>query len=140
MVVLDTNVLSALMQERPDHAVRAWLDGLPPESVWTTAITIFEIRYGIARLAPGRKRERLGSGFEALLGDDLDRRILSFDAAAAEEAARIAATARAAGRPVEVQDVQIAGIVRARRGTLATRNLRHFADARIPLVDPWATA
>jgi predicted nucleic acid-binding protein len=140
LVVLDTNVLSALMRERPDDLVRAWLDTLPSESVWTTAITVFEIRFGIARLAPGRRRERLDAAFTSLLHHELDGRILSFDEAAAGEAAGIAAAARAAGRPVEVQDLQIAGIVRARRATLATRNIRHFDDAGIPLADPWAAA
>jgi len=140
LLVLDTNVLSALMRGRPDELVRAWLDTLPSESVWTTAITVFEIRFGIARLEPGRRRERLDAGFAALLRHELDGRILSFDAAAAGEAARIAAAARAAGRPVEVQDCQIAGVVRARRATLATRNIRDFEDAGIALADPWAAA
>jgi predicted nucleic acid-binding protein len=140
LVVLDTNVLSALMRETPDEAVKDWLDGMPAESVWTTAITLFEIRYGIARLARGRRREGLAADVQRLLDTALDHRILAFDEAAATEAAAIAASARAAGRPVEVQDVQIAGIVRARRATLATRNVRHFRDAGIPLVDPWIAA
>lgn len=125
------------MREQPDATVASWLDGVPPESVWTTAVTVFEIRYGIAILAAGRRRDGLDAMFERLLDDDLERRILPFDDAAAREGSAIAAAARAAGRPVEVQDIQIAGTVRARRATLATRNLRHFRDAGIPLVDPW---
>jgi predicted nucleic acid-binding protein len=137
VVILDTNVLSALMRDRPERVVVAWLDGLAPESIWTTAVTVFEIRFGLELLPPGRRRTGLEADFHRLLEEDLERRILPFDQAAAVEAAAIAAAARAAGRPVEVQDVQIGGIARSRRAALATRNGRHFRDAGIPLIDPW---
>jgi toxin FitB len=137
MVILDTNILSALMRDRPEPPVVAWLDGLAPESIWTTAVTTFEIRFGLERLPRGRRRTRLEGDFERLIEEDLERRVLPFDHAAAVEAAGIAMAARASGRTVEIQDVQIAGIARSRRATLATRNRRHFGDAGIPLVDPW---
>jgi predicted nucleic acid-binding protein len=137
VVVLDTNVLSALMRERPEPRVVAWLDSLPPESVWTTAITAFEIHFGLELLPPGRRRTRLAAEFGRLIEEDLERRVLPFDSAAAAAAAGVAAAARAAGRTIEIQDAQIAGIVRSRRGALATRNARHFQDAGISLIDPW---
>jgi predicted nucleic acid-binding protein len=62
---------------------------------------------------------------------------LDFDSAAATEAASLAATRQKNGRQVEMRDTQIAGIALARRATLATRNLRHFVDLKILLVDPW---
>jgi predicted nucleic acid-binding protein len=137
MVILDTNVLSALMRERPDTAVVAWLDRLPSESVWTTAVTAFEIRFGLEIMAKGRRRSRLERDVARLLDEDLERRILPFDRAAADEAGRLAAAARASGHTIEIQDVQIAGIARARRAALATGNSRHFAGAGIVLIDPW---
>lgn len=140
MFVLDTNVLSALMRERPDPAVVAWLDGLPSQSVWTTAVTVFEIRFGLAIMAEGRRRSRLERDFERLVEEDLERRVLPFDGPAAEAAALLAAEARASGRPIEIQDVQIAGITLARRAALATGNVRHFRDAGIALIDPWRAA
>ena len=105
---------------------------------WTTAVTVFEIRFGLELLASGRRRTWLEQEFASLLDTDLERRILAFDQAAADEAGRIAATARAAGRSIEVQDLQIAGIARSRRGTLATHNIRHFQATGVALVDPWA--
>jgi toxin FitB len=137
MIILDTNVLSALMREAPAPEVVAWLDQQPAESVWITAITVFEARFGIARLPAGRKRRNLEAAFGELLRDDLQGRVLSFDEAAAEKAAELAATRERAGRPVDMRDTQIAGIVLARRAVLATRNARHFEDAGIPLVNPW---
>jgi predicted nucleic acid-binding protein len=137
VIVLDTNVLSALMRDAPDPVVVRWLDGVPVESVWTTAVTTFEIGFGLVILPEGERRRRLAAKFELLLDEGLEGRILPLDREGAAAAAEIAATARAAGRAVDVRDGLIAGIVRSRRGTLATRNLRHFRDAGVTLVDPW---
>jgi hypothetical protein len=138
VILLDTNVLSALMRREPEPRVVAWLDDQPPESVWTTSITVFEIRLGLQLLLAGRRQSRLEEAFTRALDEDFEGRVAVFDRPAAEAAGRIAATRRQAGRPVEVRDVQIAGIATARRATLVTRNVRHFAGLGIDLVDPWS--
>jgi len=138
VILLDTNVLSALMQTRPDPVVVAWLDGQAPESVWTTSVSVFEIRFGIELLPPSRRRKALGEAFDATLRDDLGGRIAAFDAAAAEEAAALAARRQRRGRSVDLRDTQIAGIALARRAALATRNLRHFDGLDVSVVSPWA--
>jgi predicted nucleic acid-binding protein len=125
------------MQRKPDQAVVAWLDAQPSESVWTTSITVFEIRMGLELLDDGRRRRRLEQEFNRLLGEDLDGRVQLFDRAAADAAGTIAAERQRAGRTVEIRDVQIAGIASARKSTVATRNVRHFEGLRIHLVDPW---
>ncbi|MFZ4759468.1 MAG: PIN domain-containing protein [Burkholderiaceae bacterium] len=138
MIVLDTNVLSALMRTEPDASVLAFLDRQDPSSVWITAVTVFEVRFGLHRLAAGRRRRALEAAFEQLVADDLDHRVLGFDASAAAHAAQLAAAREAAGRPVDLRDTWIAGIVAARGATLITRNLRHFRDLDVRVVDPWA--
>jgi predicted nucleic acid-binding protein len=138
MIILDTNVLSALMRKVPEAAVVAWLDRQPAESVWITSITLFEALLGLALLPTGRRRQKLEAAFARLLKEDLENRVLDFDSAAAARAASLAAERQKAGRPVDMRDTQIAGIALARRATLATRNVRHFGDLKIPLVDPWA--
>jgi toxin FitB len=137
VIILDTNVLSALMRTAPAASVVAWLDRQPAESVWITSITVFEARLGLALLAQGRRRRALETAFTRLLEDDLENRVLDFDVAAASSAASLAAERRKAGRPADMRDTQIAGIALARRATLATRNVRHFADFKVPVVDPW---
>jgi predicted nucleic acid-binding protein len=139
VIVLDTNVLSALMRDRPDAAVLAWMDRLPAESLWTTSITLYELHYGVALLTAGRRRKSLEDRLRRMIDEDLENRVLDFDVAAALEAAELAAERQRAGRPVDIRDTQIAGIVRARRGAVATRNVRHFQDAGIDVVDPWYT-
>ncbi len=140
MIILDTNVLSALMHDEPDPAVVTWLDAQPTESIWTTTITIFEVRTGLELLDPSRRRQRLESAFEQLLSGDLDGRVLAFDTAAAAASGTLVAQRQQAGRSIEIRDAQIAGISLARKATLATRNVRHFKDLGVRLVDPWAPA
>jgi toxin FitB len=139
MIILDTNVLSALMRTSPETAVVAWLDGQNAESIWLTSITLFETRLGLALLPSGRRRQTLEDAFTRLLIEDLENRVLDFDSAAANEAASLAAARQKIGRPVDMRDTQIAGIALARRATLATQNVRHFADLKISVVNPWAT-
>jgi len=109
----------------------------PPESIWTTAITVFEIRFGIEVLPTGRRKDQLEIAFARSLKEDLQERILDFDRDAAREAGTMAARRQLAGRPLDFRDLEIAGIAAARRATLATRNTRHFSDLGIDLIDPW---
>ncbi len=137
MIILDTNVLSALMQKNPEPSVVEWLDQQPAESVWITNITLFEARLGLALLPSGRRRQALEAAFQQLLAEDLEERVLDFDRSAAEAAAGLAAERQRDGRPVDMRDTQIAGIVIARRAKLATRNVKHFADLTTEVVNPW---
>src|ERR1035437_6728894 len=137
MIILDTNVLSALMRAVPEARVVAWWERHPAESVWITSITLFEAYLGRALLPSGRRRQTLEAAFGRLLKKDLENRVLDFDSAAATEAASLAAERQKAGRTVDMRDTQIAGIALARRATLATRNVRHFRDLKVPVVDPW---
>ena len=140
MIILDTNVLGALMHTVPDPKVVAWLDRQPAESVWITSITLFETRFGLALLPLGRRRQALESAFDQLLNEDLENRVLDFDSVAATAAASLAAARQKRGQPVDMRDTQIAGIALARHATLATRNARHFADLKISIINPWAPA
>lgn len=101
MIVLDTNVLSALMQREPDPVVVAWLDRQPSESVWTTAITVFEICFGLELLAAGRRRQQLEDAFRRALAEDMENRILPFDDQSAREAGARAAQRRTEEKVVD---------------------------------------
>jgi toxin FitB len=137
MTILDTNVLSALMRVKPEPLVVTWLNHQPPESIWVTSITIYEVRFGIELLPTGRKRMSLSESFQSFI-ETIDHRIAAFDAAAGEQAANLMACRQKAGRPIDLRDTMIAGIALARRATLATRNVAHFVEANISVIDPWA--
>lgn len=136
MIILDTNVLSALMRQAPERRVVDWLDRQPRTSVWTTSVTILEVRFGLQILATGRRRTLLTEAFEELLAR-MGQRVATFDAAAAGQASELMAARHRKGRPVDLRDTMIAGIAIAQHATLATRNTVHFKDTSIPLVDPW---
>jgi predicted nucleic acid-binding protein len=137
VIVIDTNVLSALMRRVPEPPVVEWLDRQAAESVWITSITLFEAQFGIALLPKGRRRRTLEVAFEKLMAEDLEGRVLDFDKTAAEAAARLAAARQRNGHSIDMRDTQIAGIVVARRAKLATRNVRHFSDLSVDVVNPW---
>ena len=91
MIILDTNVLSALMRTEPEARVLAWLDSQAPESIWVTSITVFESRLGLALLPQGKRRKALETAFAQLLEHDLENRVLPFDSSAATQSAILAA-------------------------------------------------
>jgi predicted nucleic acid-binding protein len=139
VIVLDSNVLSALMRPELNPIVTAWADQQPADSLWTSAVCVFEVRYGLNIMPTGKRRDALTERFSRLIEHGLQERVLPLDHLGSVESAAIAARQKAAGRPIEVRDVLIAGTVKARHATLATRNLAHFADANIQLIDPWST-
>ena len=138
MIILDTNVLSALMRAAPDMAVVDWLDRQPAESIWITSVTLFEAYFGVALLPKGKRQRALEAALDQLVTEDLGNRVLDFDSSAALEAAALAATRQMAGRPVDMRDTQIAGIALARKASIATRNVGHFEDVKVPTVNPWS--
>jgi len=140
VILLDTNVLSALMRCEPEAIVVDWLDAQPSESIWTTSVTVFEIRTGLELLASSRRRRHLEAAFERVLNDDLGQRVLAFDVAAADAAGALVARRQRAGKAVEIRDAQIAGIALARKAPVATRNVGHFTDLGVRLIDPWSSA
>ena len=139
MILLDTDVLSSLLRSPPETVVADWLDQQDQALIWTTAVTVFEIRFGLACMAEGRKRAALETEFEALLRGSLAGRVALLDRAAAEAAGVLAARRRMAGRSIDVHDTLIAGIALTRRAVVATRNVKHYQDVETGIVNPWAT-
>lgn len=136
MIILDTNVLSALMLPSPHTQVIAWLDRQPQISIWTSSVTVLEIRSGLQIMPTGKRKAFLMRAFEEVL-DKIERRVASFDELAATQAAEWIALRQRKGRPGELRDCMIAGIALARGATLATRNISHFEDLAVPVVNPW---
>lgn len=140
MILLDTNVLSELMRPAPDPAVERWLAAQPDASLFISAITEAELRYGAALLPSGKRRSALTAEIDGMLEEDFDSRILPFDRLAAQAFAVIAADRRQAGRPISQADAQIAAIARSRGAALATRNVPDFDGCGVEVINPWSAA
>jgi len=139
VIILDTNVVSAMMRPSSDERVATWLDKTPRELLWLTSISIFEVRTGIELLPKGPKRRTLEQLFDHAVRVSLEGKVLPFDTAAATEAAALTARRKLSGYPSEWRDTQIAGVVLARKAQLATGNVRHFTDLGDAVINPWTT-
>ncbi|HSH41391.1 MAG TPA: type II toxin-antitoxin system VapC family toxin [Arenicellales bacterium] len=137
MIVLDTNVLSELMRPSPHQGVVSWVDAQDPEAVATTAITVAEILYGIARLSDGKRKEALSHVAVDIFEEDLAGRVFPFDLDAARHYAAMASAAECAGRRCSMADAQIAAICRCHEAELATRNVKDFEVLEIATINPW---
>ena len=137
MIILDTNVVSEVMRMEPSEKVVAWLDALPADEVWLTAVTYGEVLIGIALLPIGRRRQRLERLFETTIDARFADRILPYDRMAASHFPEIMMARRRQGHPASMQDAQVAAIALAHGATLATRNVKDFEGTGIDLVNPW---
>lgn len=136
LIVLDTNVVSELMRATPDPLVETWVRSVDPATIYTTAVTLAEVGFGIARLPIGRRRAQLASAAEEVFETFADH-VLPFDSTAAAHYANIVVERDRAGAPIAGFDAQIAAICRSRSSTLATRNTADFASLGLHLIDPW---
>lgn len=137
MIVLDTNVLSEALRPVPEPSVLIWLSNQPRASLFLTTVTRGEILYGIRLLADGKRRRGLWDAARKIFDADFADQVLSFDNDAADVYAEIAASRRAAGKPISQFDAMIAATARSRGASLATRNAKDFEDCGVDIVDPW---
>jgi len=137
MILLDTNVISETLRERPDPGVSTWLDEHPEEELWTTSVVIAELLSGIELMPSGRKQKALRDAVQDMIVEDFRGQILTFDLPAARQYAQILAARRKIGRPIREMDAQIAAIARVHDATLATRDVNDFAGCNLAVVNPW---
>ena len=111
---------------------------LPPRAeLHVTALTVAEIRYGIARMPDGKRKQDVMAAANKLL-TAFAQRVVPFDLTAAARYGDLVASRESRGRPISVFDAQIAAVCQARSATLATRNVKDFEDTGIPVIDPWS--
>ena len=137
MIVLDTNVISVMMEQRDEPAVVRWLDRQQLDDLCTTAVNVHELWYGIEKMARGRRRTNLSKGLNDTLSI-LANRILPLDAASTVVSGRLQAERESIGRSMELGDCLIAGIAMHFGARIATRNVRHFSGLPVAVIDPWA--
>jgi predicted nucleic acid-binding protein len=136
MIIIDTNVVSELMRPEPDPGVASWVRARDRRELCMTAISLAEIRYGIARLPDGRRKQVLLGAADEIFSAFADQ-ILPVDAVAAEHYAVIASSRERAGKPIPGFDALIAAVCRSQGAMLATRNVSDFDGAGIEIINPW---
>jgi predicted nucleic acid-binding protein len=139
MILLDTNVVSEPMRQRPDRRVQEWLDAQAIETLHLSTISLSELLLGIECLPTGKRRRALAAALGEQIIGLFDSRIIPFDVPAAEAYAKVVKRARGQGCAISVADGQIAGIAAARNLTVATRDETPFQAAGLAIINPWKT-
>jgi hypothetical protein len=135
--LIDTNIISEWVRPRPDPAVVRWLEEVDEDRVFLSVVSLAEIRFGIERLAPGRRRTRLDRWLRNELPTRFESRIVPVDGDVADACGRLMARARSAGRGLGAMDALIAGTCLATDLVLATRNLADFEALGIERYAPF---
>lgn len=140
MILLDTNVISETQRQEPNARVLDWIDAQALETLYLSAITVAELRAGIALMPAGKRRDSLHKNLEKRLLPMFANRVLPFDMACTKAYAELLATSRAAGLAVETADAFIAAVALANGFTVATRDTSPFEAAGVNVINPWEAA
>ncbi|ATE59473.1 type II toxin-antitoxin system VapC family toxin [Thauera sinica] len=138
MILLDTNVVSEPLRRAPDARVVEWIDAQPLETLYLSAVTVAELRAGVALLPAGKRRAGLHESLEKQVLPLFAGRLLAFDSACTQAYAALMAKARAAGLAIATADGYIAAIAAANGFSVATRDASPFEAAGVAVINPWA--
>jgi len=139
VILVDTNVISEPLREAPEARVIAWIDAQAVETLYLSAITVAELRFGVAVLPAGKRRDRLQMRLEREVLPLFSGRVAAFDLDASQTYADLMAQARAEGRAIEKADGYIAAVAAARGFIVATRDVGPFEAAGLVVVNPWGS-
>lgn len=139
MIIVDTNVVSEPLRRDPEPRVVEWLDAQALETLYLSAITVAELRFGVQSLPAGRRRDRLHEDLERKVLPIFIGRVLAFDLAASQSYAELMARARSAGRAISASDGYIAATAAVNTMMVATRDTAPFDAAGLKTINPWAT-
>ena len=140
MILLDTNVISEPQRREPNARVLDWIDAQALETLYLSAITVAELRAGIALMPAGKRRDGLHENLEKRLLPMFANRVLPFDMACTKAYAELLAKSRAAGLAIETADAFIAAVALANSFTVATRDTSPFEAAGLSVINPWEVA
>lgn len=137
MILIDTNVISEPWKPAPEPRVLAWIDAQAIETLFLSAVTVAELRFGIGAMPAGRRRSVLYERLEQQVLPLFAGRVLSFDLAASQSYAELMVRARSEGRAVGKADGYIAAIAASRGYAVASRDVSPFEAAGVRVLNPW---
>jgi hypothetical protein len=137
VIVLDTNVISEPLRQAPEYRVIEWIDAQPVETLYLSAITVAELRFGVASLPVGKRRDRLQESLEKRALPLFAGRVLPFDMSASQSYGELMAKARTAGLAIGTADGYIAATAAANGMMVATRDVSPFEVAGVDVINPW---
>jgi predicted nucleic acid-binding protein len=141
MILIDTNVISELWKAEPHPDVLAWIDAQSVETLYLSAVTVAELRFGVATMPEGKRRMIYQERLENEVLPIFAGRVLPFDLDAsqayADLMARAKAGGKAGGKAIGKADGYIAATATACGFMVATRDISPFEAAGLKFVNPW---
>ncbi|HHB76736.1 MAG TPA: type II toxin-antitoxin system VapC family toxin [Desulfobulbus sp.] len=137
MILLDTNVISEPLRRAPEVRVINWIDAQSLETLYLSAITVAELRYGVANLPVGKRRDELQTSLENQILPLFSGRVRPFDMDCTTAYAELMAKAKSAGLAIAAADGYIAAIAASNRFSVATRDVSPFQAAGVNVINPW---
>ncbi|MDW5316869.1 type II toxin-antitoxin system VapC family toxin [Rhizobium sp. PL01] len=137
MILLDTNLVSEPWKPTPDPAVITWLDAQAIETLFISAISVAELRFGIASMPSGKRQTILHDRLESDVLPHFDGRILPFNLGASQFYAELMAGGRITGKAIGKADGYIAATAAQNHLAVATRDARPFEAAGLKVINPW---
>ena len=136
-MLLDTNVVSELLKPDCHPGVRSWSEQAPRSHCHISSITSYEIAYGIVRLDAGKRRDRLPAAWAVFVADFIVHQVLAMNHVAAARGGQLRAELVAQGFNHDICDLFIASIAIVHNATVVTRNIRHFNNMSLSIINPW---
>lgn len=140
MILLDTHVISEPLRREPELGVIEWIDAQALETLYLSAITVAELRSGIALLPAGKRRTSLLESLERRVLPLFTGRVLPFDLPCTQTYAELIAKAQKAGLAIAAADGFIAATAVANGLAVATRDNGPFEAAGVEVINPWGEA
>lgn len=137
MILIDTNVISELWKVSPDPGVFDWIDAQVVETLYLSAITVAELRYGLAAMPEGKRRLIYQDRLEREVLPTFTGRVLPFDLETSQAYAALMARAKAEGKAISKADGYIAATASTRSFTVVTRDVAPFQAAGLTVINPW---
>lgn len=132
--LLDTNVISELVKEKPHPLVSQRLSALSSESFYLSVLTLGELRKSVEKLLPSSKKSKLESWLENDLLTWFDKRILSITIDVVDRWGRLQAEMN---RSIPTIDSLIAATALHYDATVITRNTKDFEYPGLVVINPF---
>lgn len=136
-LLLDTNVLSELQRPRPSAKVVAFVSAQPLESLFVSAVTFAEIRFGIERIADVHKRAALNDWLHLQLRPMFENRVLPVSEDIMFKWRLMVEEGRRTGHTFSQPDLIIAASALHHGLAVVSRDEAGYAKTGVTLINPW---
>ena len=126
-----------LISPAPNAGLVAWIDQTPEPLIHVSALTVGELRKGIALLSSGKRRRSLEVWLSSELLIRFQDRILGIDTAISNRWGALAAKRQQLGKPLAVVDGLLAATALIHGLSIVSRNVRDFAELDVAVINPW---